>query len=126
MATQISAITLIGTTGLGATDGMKFVQYYFGLPIAMVILGVTLVPLLHRAKYIRPTSTSSAGLIQDALTDRVSLPALARNVVWHYHRSPFRRVRSGVWVATAMVRGIDRNSDRFVYDGRRGTGRGLG
>lgn len=50
MATQISAITLVGTTGQGATDGLKFVQMYFGLPIAMVILGITLVPLLHRAK----------------------------------------------------------------------------
>src|SRR3954467_5133792 len=50
MGTQISAITLIGTTGQGATEGMGFVQFYFGLPIAMVILGVTLVPFLHRAK----------------------------------------------------------------------------
>jgi len=50
MATQISAITLIGTTGQGATDGMRFIQQYFGLPIAMVILGVTLVPFLHGAK----------------------------------------------------------------------------
>ena len=50
MATQLSAITMIGTTGQGATDGMRFVQFYFGLPIAMVILGVTLVPFLHRAK----------------------------------------------------------------------------
>ncbi len=50
MATQLSAITLIGTTGQGATDGLKFIQFYFGLPIAMVILGVTLVPFLHRAK----------------------------------------------------------------------------
>ena len=43
MATQLSAITLIGTTGQGATDGLRFVQFYFGLPLAMVILGVTLV-----------------------------------------------------------------------------------
>jgi SSS family solute:Na+ symporter len=50
MATQLSAITLIGTTGQGASDGMRFVQFYFGLPVAMVILGVTLVPFLHRAK----------------------------------------------------------------------------
>ena len=47
MATQLSAVTMIGTTGQGATDGLRFVQIYFGLPIAMVILGVTLVPLLH-------------------------------------------------------------------------------
>jgi solute:Na+ symporter, SSS family len=50
MATQLSAITLIGTTGQGATDGLRFVQFYFGLPIAMVILGVTLVPFLHGAR----------------------------------------------------------------------------
>jgi SSS family transporter len=50
MATQLSAVTLIGTTGQGATDGLRFVQFYFGLPVAMVILGVTLVPFLHGAK----------------------------------------------------------------------------
>lgn len=49
MATQLSAVTMIGTTGQGATDGMQFVQFYFGLPLAMVILGVTLVPFLHGA-----------------------------------------------------------------------------
>jgi solute:Na+ symporter, SSS family len=49
MATQLSAVTMIGTTGQGATDGMRFVQFYFGLPLAMVILGVTIVPFLHRA-----------------------------------------------------------------------------
>ena len=50
MATQLSAITLIGTTGQGATDGLRFVQFYFGLPIAMVLLGVTIVPFLHGAR----------------------------------------------------------------------------
>ena len=47
MATQLSAVTMIGTTGQGATDGIRFVQTYLGLPLAMVILGVTIVPLLH-------------------------------------------------------------------------------
>ena len=47
MATQLSAVTMIGTTGQGATDGLRFVQFYFGLPLAMVILGVTLVPFLR-------------------------------------------------------------------------------
>ena len=50
MATQMSAITLIGTTGQGATDGLRFIQFYFGLPLAMVILGVTIVPFLHGAR----------------------------------------------------------------------------
>ena len=50
MATQLSAITMIGTTGQGATDGLRFVQFYFGLPIAMIILSVTLVPFFYRAR----------------------------------------------------------------------------
>ena len=50
MATQLSAITMIGTTGQGATDGLRFIQFYFGLPLAMVILGVTLVPFLHGSR----------------------------------------------------------------------------
>ena len=50
MATQMSAITLVGTTGQGYDDGMRFVQFYFGLPVAMVILSVTLVPFFYRAK----------------------------------------------------------------------------
>jgi Na+/proline symporter len=50
MATQLSAITLVGTTGQGYADGMRFVQFYFGLPIAMIILSVTLVPFFYRAR----------------------------------------------------------------------------
>jgi SSS family solute:Na+ symporter len=50
MATQLSAITLVGTTGQGYVGGLTFIQVYFGLPIAMVILSVTLVPFFHRAK----------------------------------------------------------------------------
>ena len=49
MATQASAITFISTTGQSYTDGMRFVQFYFGLPIAMVILSATAVPIFHRA-----------------------------------------------------------------------------
>ncbi len=49
MATQLSAITLVGTTGQAYADGMRFIQFYFGLPIAMVILSVTLVPFFYRS-----------------------------------------------------------------------------
>ena len=49
MATQLSAITLVGATGQAYTDGMRFVQFYYGLPLAMVILCVTLVPFFYRA-----------------------------------------------------------------------------
>src|SRR5687767_1267186 len=50
MATQLSAITMIGTTGQGYTDGMRFIQFYFGLPLAMVILSATLVPFFYNAR----------------------------------------------------------------------------
>jgi len=50
MATQLSAITLVGATGQGYADGMRFVQFYFGLPIAMIILSMTLVPFFYRAR----------------------------------------------------------------------------
>lgn len=49
MATQLSAITMIGTTGQGYATGMRFLQYYYALPIAMIILSVTLVPFFHKA-----------------------------------------------------------------------------
>lgn len=50
MATQLSAITLVGTTGQAYSDGMRFLQFYYGLPLAMVILCITLVPFFYRAK----------------------------------------------------------------------------
>ncbi len=50
MATQASAITFISTTGQSYVDGMRFVQFYFGMPLAMVILSATAVPIFHRAK----------------------------------------------------------------------------
>src|SRR3954464_11857472 len=49
MATQLSAITLVGTTGQGYRDGLRFVQFYFGLPLAMIILSVTAVPFFYKA-----------------------------------------------------------------------------
>jgi solute:Na+ symporter, SSS family len=49
MATQISAITLVGTTGRGFSDGMSILQLYFGLPLAMIILSMTVVPFFYRA-----------------------------------------------------------------------------
>lgn len=50
MGTQASAITFLSAPGQAFTDGMRFVQYYFGLPIAMVILCITFVPLFNKLK----------------------------------------------------------------------------
>lgn len=50
MGTQASAITFLSAPGQAFTDGMRFVQYYFGLPIAMVVLCVSFVPLYNKLK----------------------------------------------------------------------------
>src|SRR6202162_1264197 len=50
MATQMSAVTMVGTTGQAYATGLRFVQLYFGLPLAMIILSMTVVPFFHRAK----------------------------------------------------------------------------
>lgn len=50
MGTQASAITFLSAPGQAYTDGMRFVQYYFGLPLAMVVLCITFVPIYHKLK----------------------------------------------------------------------------
>ncbi|KQB99377.1 sodium:solute symporter [Pedobacter sp. Hv1] len=50
MATQASAITFLSAPGLAYTSGMSFVQFYFGLPLAMIVLCITFVPIFHRLK----------------------------------------------------------------------------
>ena len=62
MATQASAITFISTTGQAYVDGMRFVQFYFGLPLAMVILSATAVPIFHRARGLHRLRVSGAAV----------------------------------------------------------------
>jgi solute carrier family 5 (sodium-dependent multivitamin transporter), member 6 len=50
MATQASAITFLSAPGQAFTDGMGFIQFYFGLPLAMVVLSITFIPIFHRLK----------------------------------------------------------------------------
>src|SRR3954465_15685596 len=50
MATQASAVTFLSTPGQAIEDGMRFLQFYFGLPIAMIIISVTMVPIYYRLK----------------------------------------------------------------------------
>jgi SSS family transporter len=50
MATQMSAVTIVGTTGQAYLTGLRFIQFYFGLPLAMIILSMTVVPFFTRAK----------------------------------------------------------------------------
>src|SRR5579872_3647746 len=100
MATQASAITFISTTGQAYVDGMRFVQFYFGMPIAMVILSATAVPLFHRAnvytayEYLEKrfdsktrSLTSAVFLIQRGLAVGLSLyaPAIVLAVIFGWH-----------------------------------------
>ncbi len=62
MATQASAITFIATTGQAYVDGMRFVQFYFGLPIAMVILSATAVPDLPQSRRLYGVRISGTAL----------------------------------------------------------------
>ncbi len=50
MATQASAITFLSAPGQAFVDGMRFVQFYLGLPIAMVVLSITAIPIYHKLK----------------------------------------------------------------------------
>ena len=82
MATQLSAITMIGTTGQGYNDGMRFIQFYFGLPVAMIILSVTLVPFFYRLGRLHRLRVPRAPLRrEDAQLHEPAVPALARDVV---------------------------------------------
>ncbi len=88
MGTQASAITFLSAPGQAFTDGMRFVQYYFGLPIAMVVLCITFVPLYSRLKVFTAyeflekrfdsrtrTFTSSLFLLSRGLSTGVSIYA---------------------------------------------------
>ena len=50
MATQASAITFLSTPGQAYSDGMRFVQFYLGLPLAMIVLSITVIPIYHKLK----------------------------------------------------------------------------
>jgi len=88
MGTQASAITFLSGPGQAYTDGMRFVQYYFGLPLAMVVICISFVPLFNRLKVYTAyeflekrfdkktrTFTSSLFLLQRGLSTGISIYA---------------------------------------------------
>ena len=102
MATQASAITFLSTPGQAYADGMRFVQFYLGLPIAMVVLAITAVPIYHRLKvytayeYLETrfgvgtrTLTAILFLIQRGVSTGITVyaPALIVSVIlgWNIH-----------------------------------------
>ena len=102
MATQASAITFLSTPGQAYTDGMRFLQFYLGLPIAMIILCAFFVPVFHRLKVFTAyeflerrfgvktrTITASLFLLQRGLSTGITIyaPALIISVIlgWNIH-----------------------------------------
>src|SRR4249919_3319987 len=103
MGTQASAITFLSAPGQAFTDGMRFVQYYFGLPLAMVVLCITFVPVFSKLKLFTAyeflekrfdgktrTFTSLLFLLQRGLSTGISISApsiilsslLGWNILW--------------------------------------------
>src|SRR4029079_5090248 len=103
IGTQASAVTFLSAPGQSYTDGMRFVQYYFGLPLAMVILCVTFVPVFHKLKLFTAyqfleerfdgktrTFTALLFLLQRGLSTGISISApsiilsslLGWNILW--------------------------------------------
>ncbi|MBA3663209.1 MAG: sodium:solute symporter [Bacteroidetes bacterium] len=90
MATQASAITFISAPGQGYSDGLRFVQFYFGLPLAMIVLCITFIPIFHKLnvytayEYLEKrfdnktrTLTASLFLLQRGLSTGVTIYAPA-------------------------------------------------
>lgn len=71
MATQASAITVIGTTGEGHEHGLDFVQAYFGLPFALVLLCIFLVPYFRRRNVLTRTNCSKTASVRPPARWRV-------------------------------------------------------
>ncbi|HEY8735122.1 MAG TPA: sodium:solute symporter [Puia sp.] len=103
IGTQASAVTFLSAPGQAYTDGMRFVQYYFGLPLAMVLLCITFVPVFYKLKLFTAyeflekrfdgktrTFTSLLFLLQRGLSTGISISApsiilsslLGWNILW--------------------------------------------
>ena len=119
MATQASAITFISTTGQSFVDGMRFVQFYFGLPLAMIVISAVVVPVFHHARVYTAYEylenrfdgktravASIIFLCQRGLSAGLTIyaPALVLSVIlgWPEH---FTTIMMGVTVVTYTVLG---------------------
>ena len=124
MATQLSAITLIGTTGQGYTDGLRFIQFYFALPLAMVILSLTLVPFFYKSgvytayEYLERRFDSKTR----SLTSLLFLD-LASHVVRRGDLGAGSRAVAGARLGPDSHCARDRDAGRRLHDVRRRAGR---
>jgi len=121
MATQLSAITLVGTTGQAYADGMRFIQFYFGLPLAMVVLSVTLVPFFYRSgvytayEYLErrfDTKTRTAAsvlfLVGRSMSTGaiISAPAVILSIIFHWNLTLTILAIGGPTILYTMLGGV--------------------
>ena len=121
MATQASAITFVGTTGQAYVDGMRFVQFYFGLPLAMVIISAIVVPYFHKARVVTAyefleqrfdaktrLAASIVFLIQRGLGVGLALyaPAVVLSVILGWSERATVLIMAGIVVSYAVPGGI--------------------
>src|ERR1041385_4173804 len=121
MATQLSAITLVGTTGQAYADGMRFLQFFFGLPIAMVVLSVTLVPFFYRSgvytayEYLERrfdvktrTMASLLFLVGRSMSTGaiISAPAVILSIIFHWNLTLTILAIGGPTILYTMLGGV--------------------
>ncbi len=119
MATQASAITFLSTPGQAYMDGMRFVQFYFGLPVAMIIISVVFLPIYYRLKvytayeflesrFDLKTRTLTAGLflVQRGLAAGITIyaPAIILSTLLKWNLT-FTNIFIGVMVILYTVSG---------------------
>lgn len=121
MATQASAVTFISTTGQAYVDGMRFVQFYFGLPLAMILISAIAVPLFHRTnvytayEYLERrfdvktrSLVSGIFLVQRGLAAGISLyaPAVVLSVILGWNDSLTTILMGGLVIVYTSMGGI--------------------
>ncbi|MBK8955463.1 MAG: sodium:solute symporter [Saprospiraceae bacterium] len=119
MATQASAITFISTTGQGFSDGLRFVQFYFGLPLAMIVICISFIPRFYQLKvytayeyleqrfdYKTRTLAAIIFLIQRGLAAGITLyaPSIILSTVFGWNLQ-WTHVISGIGVIIYTVSG---------------------
>ncbi|MBD2715580.1 sodium:solute symporter [Microvirga sp. STR05] len=120
IATQASAITFLSTPGQAYDDGMRFIQFYFGLPLAMVLIALFAVPIYHRLKvftayeylegrFDRRTRTLAAllFLVQRGLSNGLSLyaPALVLSAILGWNINLTVWLLGGIMIAYTVAGG---------------------
>ncbi|MBC6612221.1 sodium:solute symporter [Hymenobacter sp. BT507] len=120
IATQASAITFLSTPGQAYADGMRFIQFYFGLPVAMVLIAIFAVPIFHRlqvftayeyleGRFDRRTRTLAAVLflVQRGLSNGLSLyaPALVLSALLGWDISLTVWLIGGLMIAYTVTGG---------------------